>query len=154
MPDSSHGYVRDRRGCRHWGPHGAAGLLLRQGSRFLLQRRSWRVHHGRSWSIPGGALKAGESPFEGAWREFAEELGSAPVVRHLVTFVDDHGGWAYHTVAADLVESVSPGRGDGEGVAYTWCTPAEAGSLRLHPGFAATWPQLLMALDEVDGASA
>jgi 8-oxo-dGTP pyrophosphatase MutT (NUDIX family) len=147
MADSSRGYVRDRRGCRHWGPHGAAGLLLRQDGRFLLQRRSWRVHHGRSWSIPGGALKAGEIPLEGACREFEEELGAVPALRHVRTFVDDHGGWAYHTLVMDLTEPFSPRHGDGEGVAYRWCAPAEIDSLPLHPGFAAAWPQLLTVLD-------
>ncbi|MEV6839423.1 NUDIX hydrolase [Streptomyces sp. NPDC051133] len=142
MADSSHGYIRDRRGCRHWGPYGAAGLLLRKGSRFLLQRRSWRVHHGRSWSIPGGALRAGESPLDGARREFTEELGAVPALRHLHTHVDDHGGWAYHTIVADLLEPLSPLRGDGEGTAYRWCDVTEIAGLRLHPGFAATWPQL------------
>jgi len=130
MADSGRGYVRDRRGCRHWGPYGAAGLLLRQDGRFLLQRRSWRVHHGRTWSIPGGALHAGESPWEGARREFAEELGGVPELRRIHTFVDDHGGWAYHTVVAEVAESFSPRRGDGEGAAYRWCAPAEIGSLR------------------------
>ncbi|WRZ88382.1 NUDIX hydrolase [Streptomyces sp. NBC_01007] len=149
MADSSCGYVRDRRGCRHWGPHGAAGLLLRQDGRFLLQRRSWRVHHRRTWSIPGGALKAGESPREGARREFEEELGVVPALRHVRTFVDDHGGWAYHTLVMDVMESFSPRLGDGEGVAYRWCAPAETYLLTLHPGFAATWPQLLMDLDTV-----
>ncbi|WNZ09148.1 NUDIX hydrolase [Streptomyces sp. 11x1] len=146
MADSSHGYVRDRRGCCHWGPHGAAGLLLRQGPRFLLQRRSWRVHHGRTWSIPGGALKSGESPWDGARREFAEELGSVPAVCPVRTFVDDHGGWAYHTVVADVVELFGRHGGDGEGAAHRWCTPAEIDSLRLHPGFAAAWPQLIAGL--------
>ncbi|MER5473564.1 NUDIX hydrolase [Streptomyces sp. NPDC002685] len=147
MADSSSGYVRDRRGCRHWGPYGAAGLLLRHDSRFLLQRRSWRVHHGRRWSIPGGALNSGESAWDGARREFAEELGTVPALRHVRTFVDDHGGWAYHTVVTDLAGPFSPHRGDGEGVAHRWCTPVEIDALRLHPGFAATWPQLQADLD-------
>lgn len=154
MADTSHGFVRDARGCRHWGPHGAAGLLLRHEARFLLQRRSWRVHHGRTWSIPGGALAVGESPWDGARREFAEELGGVPALRHLHTFVDDHGGWAYHTVVAEFVDSVNllprrTRRGDGEAAAHRWCSPAEMGVLRLHPGFAATWPRLAAELVEI-----
>jgi hypothetical protein len=38
-------------------------------------------------------------------------------------------------------------RGDGEGVAHRWYPPAEIDSLRLHPGFAATWPRLIAELD-------
>lgn len=151
MADTGRGYVRDSRGCRHWGPHGAAGLLLRQDGRFLLQRRSWRVHHGRTWSTPGGALHAGESPWDGARREFSEELGGVPELRRIHTFVDNHGGWAYHTVVAEVAGLFSPLRGDGEGSAYRWCAPAEIDSLRLHPGFAATWPPLLAAVDGVHG---
>ncbi|GAA2742125.1 NUDIX hydrolase [Kitasatospora cinereorecta] len=159
MGDSSHGFVRDRRGCRHWGPHGAAGLLVRRGQRLLLQRRSWRVHHGRTWSVPGGALRAGESPWDGACREFAEEVGEVPPLRHLHTLVDDHGGWAYHTVVADLAgpeggpdraEPPRRRRGDGEGSAYRWCTVAEVGALRLHPGFAASWPALVAVLEGME----
>ncbi|MEW1909302.1 NUDIX hydrolase [Kitasatospora sp. NPDC085895] len=150
MADSSRGFVRDARGCRHWGPHGAAGLLLLRGEDLLLQRRSWRVHHGRTWSIPGGALEAGESPWDGARREFAEELGSLPALRRLHTFVDDHGGWAYHTVVAEALEPFRPRRGDGEAAAHRWCGRTEVAGLRLHPGFAAAWPQLAAGLDGLD----
>ncbi|WP_063794460.1 NUDIX domain-containing protein [Kitasatospora sp. MBT63] len=150
MADSSHGYVRDQRGCRHWGPHGAAGLLLRRGPRFLLQRRSWRVHHGRTWSVPGGALKAGESPWDGACREFAEELGSVPTMRPVLISADDHGGWAYHTIIADVTEPLGHHRGDREGTAHRWCTPSEIDSLRLHPGFAAVWSRLIVELDTTE----
>lgn len=148
MADSSHGHVEDRRGCRHWGPYGVAGLLLRHGRWFLLQRRSWRVHHGRTWSIPGGGLEAGESPWDGALREFAEELGGVPAVRPVLTITDDHGGWAYHTVVADVLQpfGLPRGNGDGEGAAHRWCVPAEIDSLRLQPGFAAVWPRLLTEL--------
>ncbi|WP_431677278.1 NUDIX domain-containing protein [Kitasatospora sp. KL5] len=148
MADSGEGFVRDRRGCRHWGRYGAAGLLLCDGPRLLLQRRSWRVHHGRTWSIPGGALRAGESPWDGARRECAEELGGVPALQHLHTFVDDHGGWAYHTVVAAVAEPFRPRRGDGEGSAHRWFLPAGIDALRLHPGFAATWPRLRAELTE------
>jgi hypothetical protein len=79
--------------------------------------------------------------------EFTEELGSVPAGCPVLTTVDDHGGWAYHTVVMEVEEPASPQRGDGEGTAYRWCAPGEIGSLRLHPGIAATWPRIRSELD-------
>ncbi|MER6402996.1 NUDIX hydrolase [Streptomyces viridosporus] len=138
--DTSRGFVVCGRGCRHWGPHGAAGLLLVHGSRILLQERTPWVHHGGTWSLPGGALHAGETARRGAHREAGEELGGLPRIRHHAIHTSDHGGWAYHTVIADTLEPFTPGRGDGEGTRADWFTPGQVGRLPLHPDFADTWP--------------
>ena len=52
----------ERPGCgTHWGPHGAAGLLIHHDdpedgqTRYLLQKRAPWVDHGGTWGIPGGA---------------------------------------------------------------------------------------------------
>jgi len=57
-------YVYCSCGRRHWGLHGAAGLLLtdRDRSGVVLQRRSALVHHGNTWALIGGALERGETP--------------------------------------------------------------------------------------------
>lgn len=141
----------EKPGCgEHWGPNGAAGLLVRHHgdddqTRYLLQRRSSWVDHGGTWGIPGGALHDGESPEEGARRETEEEMGSLPDdVEHHHTHTDDHGGWAYHTVIADSPKQFHPhGDWDGESTDHGWFTKAEMKNLPLHPGFAATLDKTL-----------
>lgn len=65
-------------GHRHWGPYGAAGLLIRCGEAYLLQLRAAWTHHGGTWGIPGGARHQGEGSYAAACREAAEEMGSLP----------------------------------------------------------------------------
>lgn len=140
-------HVTCRRGCTHWGPHGAAGLLIRHtgpdGPRYLLQRRAPWVHHGGTWSTPGGALHPGENPRSAALREASEELGQLPDLAHSHTVTNDHGGWAYHTVIVDTGQQFTPGGGDGEGTAHRWATAADMQRLDLHPDFAAALPDLI-----------
>lgn len=144
----------EREGCgdAHWGPDGAAGLLIRHKGedgqhRYLLQKRSPWVDHGSTWGIPGGALHEGESPEEGAHREGREEMGDIPELAHHRTHTDDHGGWAYHTVIMDADEQFHPGEWDEESTGHAWFTKPEMKNLDLHPGFA----QSLHAVTEGDG---
>ena len=147
--DDDDEYVTCGRGHEHYGPHGAAGMLIRHHGddgqdRYLLQRRSPNVQHGRTWSTPGGALARGEAPEEGAWREAEEELGTLPAgVTHHHTYTDDHGGWAYHTVVADSPHMFTPHGGHQgagwESSGHRWVTAGEMRGLPLHPGFAASW---------------
>lgn len=144
----------DREGCddAHWGPDGAAGLLIRHKGedgqhRYLLQKRSPWVDHGNTWGIPGGALHEDESPEEGAHREGREEMGEMPTLRHHRTHIDDHGGWAYHTVIMDADEQFHPGDWDEESTGHAWFTKPEMKNLDLHPGFA----QSLHQVTEGDG---
>ena len=97
-------------------------------------RAAW-VHEGGTWSIPGGALRAGESPRAGAYRETIEEIGPIPdsVVTGTDT-VDCGGGWLFHTVHA-TVERPFAAPGSPEVDAVRWVTEGELGQLALHPGF-------------------
>src|SRR6476469_2120889 len=67
-------------GHRHWGVYGAAGLLLTDPDRtgVVLQKRSRMVHHGGTWSVPGGAIEYHEDPVRAALREAHEEAGIEP----------------------------------------------------------------------------
>jgi 8-oxo-dGTP pyrophosphatase MutT (NUDIX family) len=134
--DSGDRYVACDRGHEHWGAHGAAGLLVRhtddQGTRrYLLQQRttSGDVTEQGTWSTPGGALHAGESPEQGAMREATEELGHLhPEMTHAGTHVNDHGGWRYHTVVMDSPERFEPpghGGTSWETEGHGWFTPGE-----------------------------
>ncbi len=98
-------WVECRCGRRHFGPYGAAGLVLRDlAGRLLMTHRSELVHYGGTWSFPGGALAAGETPVEAALREVDEEIGLPPqAVEVRSTLVGlDHGVWRYTYVLADL----------------------------------------------------
>jgi 8-oxo-dGTP diphosphatase len=144
------GYVWCRQGHRHWGRHGAAGLLIRhQGddgqTRYLLQHRSPNVQHGDTWSTPGGAMHEGEAPERAARRETEEEWGKLPQLTHHHTEIDDHGSWKYHTVIMDSPHRFEPrggGSTDWESAGHGWFTPDEMSRLQLHPGFAASWPKI------------
>ncbi|HKA95568.1 MAG TPA: NUDIX domain-containing protein [Streptosporangiaceae bacterium] len=156
------GWVGCDRDHRHWGRHGAAGLLIwaPDGSGrplvLLIRRAEWS-HHGGTWGPPGGARDSHESPAEAAMREAAEECGAPPgVVRIHGLLNDDHGGWSYQTLIGQAAEpfTVRPGR---EATETAWIPADDVASLPLHPGFAATWPVIRKALEPVtlivDGAN-
>jgi 8-oxo-dGTP diphosphatase len=142
------GWTRCSRGHRHWGRHGAAGLLVVAPDAagqptVLLQQRSWWVSHGRLWSPPGGARDSHESELNAALREAQEECGIDPtaVTVHGV-LRDDHGGWAYGTVLANAVAPITAFAVSDETREVRWVPVEDVASLRLHPGFAETWSEL------------
>jgi 8-oxo-dGTP diphosphatase len=49
--------------------------VIERGGRWLLGRRPAEKRHGGLWEFPGGKIDAGETPFDAARRELAEELG-------------------------------------------------------------------------------
>ncbi len=94
------GWAFCAQGHRHWGVHGAAGLLLWHGGAVLLQHRALWSHHGGTWGLLGGARRRAETAEQAAAREAAEEAGLPPGSYTVTgTYVDDHGGWSYTTVA-------------------------------------------------------
>ncbi|GAA1965845.1 NUDIX domain-containing protein [Amycolatopsis minnesotensis] len=143
------GFVRCACGQRHWGRYGAAGLLLTDPERgVLLQRRAWWTHQGRTWGVPGGALRSGESPLDAARREAAEEAAVPPdLLVPTASSTVDHGTWHYTTVLATARARVRAEVSDVESAELRWVPPEEVPSLRLHPGFAEAWPSLAGELD-------
>lgn len=141
-------WARCDRGHYHWGRFGAAGLLAyapgddgRLG--VLLQKRGPRTDHGGTWGLLGGALREGEAAAEAALREACEESTLDPgAPRVMWRGVVDHGGWSYTTVAAALPERVPVEPAGWESSAVAWVDVDGVGSLRLHPGFAASWPAM------------
>ena len=147
------GWVECDLGHRHWGLFGAAGLLLHRpsatgdGDEVLLQHRATWSHHGGTWGLLGGARHSDESAVVAAVREAGEEGGLGPDDVDVHGRYDDvHGGWAYTTVLATTGASTEARPTGGESIDVGWFPATALARLPLHPGFAATWPQLEQAL--------
>ena len=101
------GWVSCACGRRHWGTHGAAGILLARRdaagevTHVAMQHRAKWSAEGGTWGIPGGAIADNETPIEGALRESFEEANITPQDIEVVgSYREDHGPWAYTTVFA------------------------------------------------------
>lgn len=137
------GWVQCDCGNKHWGLHGAAGLLLVRDSMVLLQHRAPWVHNGDTWGIPGGARDSHESTIEGAFREAVEETGiDTNLLTPLHTFTDDHGSWKYDTVIARAADGLVAHEVNDESHEVRWVQIEEVAELPLHPSFAKSWPEL------------
>lgn len=172
------GWVQCRCGRRHWGLHGAAGLLLARptgsihpngttpagtsahphvdaathdGLEVLLQLRAGWTHQGGTWGIPGGAVDSHEDERAGALREAYEETGVSPLsVRVLDSMVStDHVDWRYHVIFGLPAGPIRPRATTAESDDVRWVPAREVTSLPLHPGFAASWPVLLPRLADL-----
>ncbi|MFC4014349.1 NUDIX domain-containing protein [Nonomuraea purpurea] len=142
------GWTECSQGHRHWGLHGASGLLVvhhddRGTPYVLMQKRSWWSHHGGTWGLPGGARDSHEDAVTSALREAREEaaLGDEGL-RVQGVYRDDHGGWVFETVIAASDERLPASPANGESTELRWLALPEIGDRRLHPGFAATWSEI------------
>lgn len=149
MRGDGDGWVVGENGTRHWGKHGAAGLLLRAPSAngeptVLLQHRALWSHQGGTWALPGGAKDSHESSVVAAVREADEEAGIGSERLHVrgekVT-ARVSSGWSYTTVFADAEAQLNT-TPNGESTELRWVPEVMVDQLPLHPGFAASWPAL------------
>lgn len=137
------GWVHCALGHRHWGRFGAAGLLLTDGRRVLLQHRAAWTHEGDTWAVPGGARDSDEDPVTAALREAVEETSLDPrSVAPGAEWVDEHGGWSYTTILARTRTASDISPTNAESTAIQWWALDEVPGLHLHRGFAAAWPTL------------
>ncbi len=141
------GWVMCSCGHKHWGLHGAAGLLLIRldlpEPHVLLQLRAAWTHGGGTWALPGGALDSHEDSVTAAGREASEEAGinsSDYVVRDV--FSDDHGPWRYDTVIAHTNGDAGAFAANAESEDLQWVTLDKVETFSLHAGLAGAWPQL------------
>ncbi|MBD8078072.1 NUDIX domain-containing protein [Cellulosimicrobium arenosum] len=150
------GWVECDCGRRHWGLHGAAGLLLGRVDAHgvvrdvVLQHRAPWSDQGGTWGVPGGAVAPDESAQVGALREAREEAGIAPDdVRVVGQRVLDHGPWRYTTIVALTApgSDLAPRATDAESVEVRWVALDEVADLDLLPAFAQAWPDLRALLE-------
>lgn len=142
------GWVECGCGSRHWGRFGAAGLLLTDGARVVLQHRAPWSHLGGTWAVPGGAIHSGESAVEGALREAAEEGGiDAGSVRVVATSVLRHPDWSYTTVVARTRRDIAVAAADAESLEIAWVPLTAVPERSLLPAFAHAWPRMREMLD-------
>jgi 8-oxo-dGTP diphosphatase len=143
MSGDGDGWVICAGGHRHWGRYGAAGLLISDGERAILQHRAPWTHEGGTWGLPGGARDSHEDAITTALREAQEEAAiTADSIEPVAMWVDQHGGWSYTTVLARPLTELDPHAANAESTEIRWWTSAEIDTLPLHYGFAATWPRL------------
>ncbi|WP_430334043.1 NUDIX domain-containing protein [Rhodococcus sp. ACT016] len=149
MRGDGDGWATTPEGVRHWGRHGAAGLLLRApladgSAAVLLQHRAAWSHQGGTWALPGGARDSHETTVHAAVREAQEETGIDGASVHVRTervTASVAGGWTYTTVVADAEKPLAlvP---NGESTELRWVPEFEVERMPLHPGFALAWPTL------------
>ena len=169
MLHDGNGWVHCRCGRRHWGLHGAAGLLLvrppatrpviagadaRPAVQVLLQLRAGWTHQGGTWGLPGGARDSHEDVVVAALREAHEEVGlDAGAVRVVGSCVGtDHGDWSYTYVIARARPTVDVHVRNDESDEIRWVGVDEVGGLPLHPALGPAWAGLRARLEELDAA--
>src|SRR5689334_9955366 len=139
------GWIECSQGHRHWGLHGASGLLVVHhdglGTPYvLMQKRSWWSHHGGTWGLPGGARDSHEDAVASALREAHEEAAlTGDGLRVQGVYRDDHGGWAFETVIAASSELPAAAPANAESSGRRWLPPPEVTDRKLPPRLAAPW---------------
>jgi 8-oxo-dGTP pyrophosphatase MutT (NUDIX family) len=134
-------------GHRHWGKYGAAGLLVHHGEMVLLQQRSALSLGPKTWGLFGGARERDEPPVTAALRETAEESTlDVGEVRIRGLLREDHAGWTYDTVVADLPTMPDVAPASWESMGARWVPAGEVEELDLFPAFAVTWPRVRAAM--------
>ncbi|MBI4932977.1 MAG: NUDIX domain-containing protein [Actinobacteria bacterium] len=145
---SGDGFIRCSDGHVRWGVFGAAGVIfvLRRHDGeplVMLQQRSAMAHEGGTWSIAGGAIDEGETPFEAAMREASEEVGEIPARHHVLGeyVFAPATDWTYTTVVLEVHQHFGASV-NFETDAVVWVPLDMVDHRPLHAGFAAAWPHL------------
>jgi 8-oxo-dGTP diphosphatase len=142
------GWVDCRCGRRHWGLHGAAGLVLLRPAtaavEVLMQLRAGWTHEGGSWGVPGGARDSHEDVVAAAVREASEEAGVRPEQIRVLTCRPgvDHQDWQYTYVIARVEAPMELGAVTAESEELRWVALPDVAGLLLHPALGRAWAGL------------
>lgn len=121
------------------------GAVVCRGDQVLLIRRGKPPRLGE-WSLPGGAQRLGETVFEAAIREVAEETGVAVTVLAIIDVIDmierdEQGHIRYHYTLIDVAARWQAGeaRAAGDAAEAAWIDAASLDALGL-------WPETLRVI--------
>lgn len=162
--ETGEGYFFTTDGKRFWGKYGAAGALVRRKNTdgeyeyFMAKRSQSLSQGGGKWGAPGGAHKdqtMAKTLGATAKEEFLEEVGGDLTnIEPLYTHTNMVGSeWGYDTTVYEvgpkqLNDLVSK---DGENTDTGWFTADQINKMgdegKLHPDFAASFPNIVNAID-------
>ena len=114
-------------------------IYARNTQRYLFLLRSsgsWS----RTWGLPGGKIKLGETVLEGLNREIQEELGGIiidPKVVPVEMFTSNNEQFVYHTFFIAVDYEFAPALNQ-EHIGYAW-VPIDSAPHPLHPGVSRTF---------------
>ena len=120
-------------------PFIGVGVVVLKGEDVLLIRRGREPRKGQ-WSLPGGLQETGETVFEAARREVAEETAitiGAPQVVDVIDSIqrDGDGKVLYHYTLIDLVapwQAGTPQAGD-DAMHAEWIDPRRLAAIEMWP---------------------
>ncbi|VEI12944.1 NUDIX domain-containing protein [Trueperella bialowiezensis] len=137
-------------GARHWGLFGAAGIAAWRPAatepEMLLQLRVAWSHHGGTWAVPGGAINRGETPWQGALREFSEEAGFHDLADPSGHSVLQHPDWSYTTFVAQVADPHVRVVANKESDQLIWVPLSRLTDYELLPAFRNALPDLLQLI--------
>ena len=123
----------------HWGTRGSGVLFVAPGRRFLLLRRSQKIHKPGLWGLPGGAVPVDkQGRYQDDWisakREVLEEAGHRVRGKPLLVLRNVTPDGFVFTTFVLQAPKVFPAKLSWEHDDWRWVTRKEAQALPLHPG--------------------
>lgn len=110
----------------------AQAVVIHQGRILLLLRGQTAPWAPGRWALPGGHLKAGETPYQGMRRELREETGiDLPYAAWSIPLIDRNSSLFLVAVPTDQVALL-----DGEHDEFRWINPADLHRYDPAPGVA------------------